>query len=151
MNDRQAQREQAAVAAYADNVPIEQIEQRYGIPADEIERLVADEAEFGGRESIPNTVLLPLIGFGLVALFGLLAAAVSFAYNPGGTPAVLFAVAFVAYAATAVGLWRRSRVAHTAGYVLALPFAASGIGLLATVGIIWALSVRSAKDWFGVR
>jgi uncharacterized membrane protein (DUF2068 family) len=109
----------------------------------------------------PDAVLIPVLSFVMASAVAAIAATASFA-GIGRRPeaGVLLAGLAVVCLATGVGLWRRWRWAHTFAVVVAglaalmslgrdLWTMAWGIGL--GVWVVWSLSTKSAKDWFGFR
>lgn len=117
--------------------------------ADQMDEL-DDEYEDDEPDRIPNTVLgpavflaVPALAFALLGIYALTGAST----RAGGL--VWLSIGAV-LGAIAIGLWRRSRIAHTVAYVIAGVVALTVVGLVVAIPIVWCLQTREAKDWFGI-
>ncbi len=117
---------------------------------DAVEEADYDETE--ERGPIPNTVLLPALLFIAcgVIMFAV-AVAIAALGVTGGWSWPLALLGGAALAATGLGLYQRSRIAHTAAYLAGGLLILTGFGIIPGVALIWSLSMRSAKYWFNIR
>lgn len=106
-------------------------------------------------ERIPTAVLGPAVFLAIIAAAATALGAYALTDAASRTIGYIALPLGLILAATVVGLFRRSRVAHTAAYVIGGIIAVAGlptivIGALG-VAIVWGMSTRQAKDWFGIR
>lgn len=157
-DSRQAAREQAIIAAYADNVPVESIADQYGVTPAEVERLAADQAEFGQtKPRCPGPVIAVALLVILTGAYQLITLPQRSGATEGVTVGggVAMAVAAVLYALAAYGLWKGWRGAQILACIVAGLSVLTGMGGQSPLGVLTGGAILglllipvSARDWF---
>jgi hypothetical protein len=117
----------------------------------DLAELAEDEYDGEAPGKIPTTVLGPVVFLAVPALGLILLGCYALTAASTRSGALVWLPVGVVLGAVAVGLWRRSRIAHAVAHLIAGMVALTCVGLVVAVPIVWCLSQRDAKDWFGIR
>jgi hypothetical protein len=131
------------------------------LPEDDTEYDDLDDEAEDEPAPMPSNVLGMLIFFGIIGVTATVMGGLVLALNDlTDTTGLVLLPTGLAALAVGIGLWRRSRLAHGLAYALGGWLALIGLARFLTGGflltgfgayMVWALSTRPVKDWFGIR